>query len=183
MSYGRTTPSGCLPVYRVADEEEAQALLAYACPTTPDGEYVAPELARKQTIENLEVFSARLDRYHDELVAHGLCRCGKEKKQMAEVKDKQVLTVKGYEMENVNPIAPSRPMYQVGSRVRLIDNGDEGGLHFGEEAIIMGIGEGYGAFYAGQVLYDVQKVEDDSDEPISDMVDRVTEDEIEDSIA
>lgn len=59
----------------MADEEEARALLVLACPTTTAGEFVAPELADEQTMDNLDAFSRRLDRAHDVLVSRGECRC------------------------------------------------------------------------------------------------------------
>jgi hypothetical protein len=39
------------------------------------GQYVAVELAREQTIENLQRFSDRLDGVHRMLKANGRCRC------------------------------------------------------------------------------------------------------------
>ena len=63
MRYGRSVPEGSIPVFSVDTEEEAKSLLTLACPTRfIDGvtEYVAPELATEQTLENLEAFSDRL---------------------------------------------------------------------------------------------------------------------------
>lgn len=77
MHVGRTCPRGHLPVFSVGDEEEAQELLVLACPRNLDGEFVAEELAREQTLDNLFAFGARLARLHDEvLVPNGGCRCG-----------------------------------------------------------------------------------------------------------
>jgi hypothetical protein len=59
----------------VADEEEAQSLVVLACGTNGLGEYIAQELVLEQTLPNLELFSERLDKAHDVLVAHGHCRC------------------------------------------------------------------------------------------------------------
>lgn len=53
-------PEGSLPVFSVDTEEEAEALLTAACPLNHKGEYYAPELAREQTLENLDKFSERL---------------------------------------------------------------------------------------------------------------------------
>lgn len=63
-------------MYRVKDEKEAKDLIVLACPTNGQGEYIAPELAQEQTLENLEKFSERLDKAHDILVKKGMCRCG-----------------------------------------------------------------------------------------------------------
>ncbi len=35
-----------------------------ACPTNLDGEFIAPELAHEQTLENLEAFGDRLHELH-----------------------------------------------------------------------------------------------------------------------
>lgn len=45
------------------------------CPTNLRHEYVAPDLAVEQTLENLEKFSDRLDRAHEVIKAHGRCQC------------------------------------------------------------------------------------------------------------
>lgn len=76
MGYGRSTPDGSLPVYSVGTEEEAEELLVMACPTNSEGRFVAPDLVQEQTIENLEKFGLRLDRYHEILVEKGHCNCG-----------------------------------------------------------------------------------------------------------
>ena len=75
MGFGRSLPKGRLPVYSVGDEAEARLLLAMACPMNAHGQYVAVELAREQTIENLQRFSDRLDAVHERLKANGRCRC------------------------------------------------------------------------------------------------------------
>lgn len=75
MSFGTKLPRGHLPVYSVGDEEEADRLLIMTCPTNLRGEYIAPELAREQTLENLQAFSDRLHEAHDVLVKNGWCRC------------------------------------------------------------------------------------------------------------
>lgn len=62
-------------MYAVADEEEARALIVLTCPTNGLGQYIAPELAQEQTLENLDRFSARLERGHQVLRKHGHCRC------------------------------------------------------------------------------------------------------------
>lgn len=76
VSYGRSCPRGHLPVFSVADEDEAKDLIVAACPTNINGDYVATELAEEQTLENLYAFSDRLAKLHDEvLVPDGRCRC------------------------------------------------------------------------------------------------------------
>ena len=75
MRFGPKCEDGFLPVYSVADEDEAQALLTLACSTNMDGEYVAKHLVRDQTVENLELFSTYLDRAHALLVKSGRCGC------------------------------------------------------------------------------------------------------------
>lgn len=78
MRYGRSVPKGWLPVFSVADEQEAQELLRFACGTNVNGEFVARELAHEQTIDNLFAFGDRLKEAHDHLRAlHGevFCRC------------------------------------------------------------------------------------------------------------
>jgi hypothetical protein len=67
---------GALPVFSVADEKEALALLTLACQTNLRGEFVATELVMEQTLENLNRFSDRLQLMHDKyLVPNGQCRC------------------------------------------------------------------------------------------------------------
>lgn len=76
VRFGRKLPKGFLPVYSVADEEEARALLTLACPRNgPVDEWVSPELKEEQTLERLLAFSDRLDVNHERLKAKGLCRC------------------------------------------------------------------------------------------------------------
>lgn len=41
-----------------------------------NGDYIAPELAREQTLENLDAFGERLAKLHDEVLKpKGFCRC------------------------------------------------------------------------------------------------------------
>lgn len=88
MGYGRTPPRGTLPVFSVGDDEEARELIVLACPTNLAGEYIAPELAREQTLPNLYAFGDRLARLHDEvLVPSGACRCRREPKSEEAGKD------------------------------------------------------------------------------------------------
>ena len=75
MGFGRSLPKGRLPVYSFGDEAEARLLLAMACPMNTQGEYAAVELAREQTLANLQRFSDRLDGVHEMLKANGRCRC------------------------------------------------------------------------------------------------------------
>jgi hypothetical protein len=60
VGYGRDIPEGSLPVFSVDTEKEAKMLIVAACQTNISGEYIAKELAREQTLENLEAFSNRL---------------------------------------------------------------------------------------------------------------------------
>lgn len=66
-------------MFSVADEKEAEDLIVLTCPTNARGEYIAPELAREQTLENLDAFGDRLRKAHDEVLkAHGHCRCNRQ---------------------------------------------------------------------------------------------------------
>ena len=66
MGYGRgPIPRGRLPVFSVNTEEEAYRLLVLTCPTNHRGQFVAPELAEEQSLENLDRFSDRLQRGWD----------------------------------------------------------------------------------------------------------------------
>ena len=56
-----------MPVFTVNNEEEAKMLLAWACPTNLDGEYIAPELAEEQTLERLSAFGDRLESLYEKL--------------------------------------------------------------------------------------------------------------------
>lgn len=60
VRYGRTVEDGFLPVYSVDTEIQAQALLTFACPINYDKEFVATELSKEQTIDNLTAFGERL---------------------------------------------------------------------------------------------------------------------------
>lgn len=60
MGYGVSVPEGSLPVFSVDSEEDARRLLVLTCPTNINNEFVAPELAEEQTLENLSAFSDRL---------------------------------------------------------------------------------------------------------------------------
>lgn len=62
-------------MYSVDTEEEARNLLVLACPTNVNGEFVAPELAEEQTLDNLNAFSERLHRAHQLLKDKGFCTC------------------------------------------------------------------------------------------------------------
>lgn len=64
----------------MADEKEAKDLIVMACSTNEHGQYIADELAREQTLDNLELFSQRLDRMHEVLKKNGHCRCDGEPK-------------------------------------------------------------------------------------------------------
>ena len=72
VTYGRTCPSDgfFLPVYSVDTEEEAQILIATACPLAKDGSgYYAPELADSQDLETLSAFGDRLHGIQQQLEA------------------------------------------------------------------------------------------------------------------
>jgi hypothetical protein len=60
VHYGTVVPDGFLPVHSVDSLEDAEFLLRVACPTNLNGEFVAPELAHEQTLENLAAFGKRL---------------------------------------------------------------------------------------------------------------------------
>jgi hypothetical protein len=80
VDFGPKVRNGSLPVFSVADEEEALELLTLCCETNIRHEFVARELVMEQTIENLQRFSDRLKFYHDKfLVTKGGCRCKNEK--------------------------------------------------------------------------------------------------------
>jgi len=67
VGYGRISgmPEGALPVFSCDTEEEARALLNRTCPKNYRGEFVAPELAEAQTLENLYAFGDRLQKAYD----------------------------------------------------------------------------------------------------------------------
>lgn len=71
MRFGRSTEPGFLPVYSVDTEKQARDLLIAVCPTNYNGEYIAPELAQKQTLDNLKKFGERL---HERAVALGITK-------------------------------------------------------------------------------------------------------------
>lgn len=70
MGYGVSVPKGALPVFSVDTEEEAERLLQLTCPTNVKHAYLAPELVREQTLDNLYAFAKRLKRGYDLL--HGI---------------------------------------------------------------------------------------------------------------
>lgn len=77
MRFGPKCERGCLPVFSVADDEEARELLNASCPkngSRPD-EWVAPELQEEQTLTHLYDFSDRLAKVHERLKEKGMCRC------------------------------------------------------------------------------------------------------------
>lgn len=75
MGFGTKLKDGSLPVFKVGSVGEAQMLLTMACPTNLNHEYVARELVEDQTLKNLELFSTKLDTYHDILIKNGRCTC------------------------------------------------------------------------------------------------------------
>lgn len=62
VGYGRSWPKGSLPVFKVPTEEDARRLIVFACQTNKDGEHVAEELVLEQNLDNLELFSKRLEK-------------------------------------------------------------------------------------------------------------------------
>ena len=64
-----------LPVFSVGTEEEARALLTMCCPTSPEGDFIARELAHEQSLENLDAFSDLLAERHEIMVKGGRCDC------------------------------------------------------------------------------------------------------------
>ena len=60
-------PEGFLPVYSVDTEEEAKQLLIAACPRNNNGDFIAPELATEQTLNNLYAFGHRLANIHERM--------------------------------------------------------------------------------------------------------------------
>ena len=62
-------------MFTVADMQEANDLIVATCSRDANGKYYSRELASRQTLPMLEVFSAKLDRVHDILRAGGKCRC------------------------------------------------------------------------------------------------------------
>jgi hypothetical protein len=60
VGFGLKLPDGYLPVFSVNTAAEAKELIALACPMSVDGHYYARELAREQTLENLQIFSDKL---------------------------------------------------------------------------------------------------------------------------
>ena len=65
VRYGVTVPDGFLPVFSVNTAEEAERLLILACRRNYDGQFVAPELAQEQTLDNLWAFGDRLERLYE----------------------------------------------------------------------------------------------------------------------
>ena len=48
-------------MFTTRNRAEAEALITLACPMNSAGQYIAPELAEEQTLENLNAFSNRLE--------------------------------------------------------------------------------------------------------------------------
>lgn len=64
VGFGRTVPRGFLPVYTVDTEAEAHHLIVSTCKLNQEGDYFAPELAAKQSLERLIAFGERLAERH-----------------------------------------------------------------------------------------------------------------------
>jgi len=60
VAFGPKVPNGFLPVFSVDTEDEARELITLCCPLDHAGKPYARELAREQTLENLERFSDKL---------------------------------------------------------------------------------------------------------------------------
>lgn len=56
-------------MFSVDTEEEAQQLLIIACPRNYDGEFVARELVKEQTLENLFSFGSKLEKIYKTMKA------------------------------------------------------------------------------------------------------------------
>lgn len=66
MGFGRgPIPDGRLPVFSTNTEAEAKMLIVMCCPVDRFGHYYARELMEDQTLDNLQVFSDRLQRGWD----------------------------------------------------------------------------------------------------------------------
>lgn len=75
MRFGRSVPSGFLPVYSVETEACAKKLLIATCPRNMKDDFVARELVEEQTLDNLYAFGERLAEVHELLVTGGHCAC------------------------------------------------------------------------------------------------------------
>lgn len=75
VRYGRTCEEGMLPVFSVGSEKEARMLLIMCCPTDVNGDFIARELVREQSLENLDEFSDLLVERHKLIVKNGGCEC------------------------------------------------------------------------------------------------------------
>lgn len=71
MGYGVTVPDGSLQVFSTDTVSQAQALIVAACSTNLRGEYIAPELAQEQTIDNLNAFGDRLAEFAERMNLFG----------------------------------------------------------------------------------------------------------------
>ena len=62
MRYGRgAMPDGFLPVFSTDTEEEALDVVVATCSLGLDGNYYSPELAREQTLENLQMLGDKME--------------------------------------------------------------------------------------------------------------------------
>lgn len=63
-------------MFSVGDPAEAKALIVATCSIGLDGRYYAVELANEQTLENLELFSQKLEHVHSKYFrGTPRCRC------------------------------------------------------------------------------------------------------------
>lgn len=77
-----------MSVFSVDTERQAQMLLASACQTTMDGQYIAKELVLDQTLENLDAFSDRLAEMAERMDLFGDKKPGKKVKKKRKKKRK-----------------------------------------------------------------------------------------------
>jgi hypothetical protein len=73
VTYGRRCPKGYLPAASVETEADAEELLRRCCETVyvrSEGRtgYVARELEREQTLDNLRAFGARLEAEYQKML-------------------------------------------------------------------------------------------------------------------
>ncbi len=68
VRFGPKCPKGFLPVFSVNTAAEAEDLLILACPRNDAGEFVAPDLAQEQSLENLYKFGDRLRKAYEFLI-------------------------------------------------------------------------------------------------------------------
>jgi hypothetical protein len=73
VTYGPKCPEGSLPVGSVETEADAEELLSRCCEIVTHGPkrefgYLAQELEKEQTLENLYAFGAKLEREYQKML-------------------------------------------------------------------------------------------------------------------